>query len=165
MPVNGLTLDQARAIFTGRATRWSQITGNPNDTEEIRVIGRTTASGTRSTLEHYVLGSAQAPVAEAPTTSDTCQDRRPQEASAAAVVCETDSTDDLVAKVVAVDYSIGYADVPVVAETTGVPAISLNGHGSTLTDIFAGYPFWTVEYLYSHGPLRPGANGLCATGR
>jgi phosphate transport system substrate-binding protein len=43
-----------------------------------------------------------------------------------------------------------------VKQTSGVKAVSLDGHNSTLSDILAGYPFWTVEYLYSHGPLKPG---------
>jgi phosphate transport system substrate-binding protein len=155
-PIDNLTLEQARAIFTGKASRWSDITGNPKDNTEIRVIGRNTSSGTRNTLEQYILGTPNAPGAQARSTSDSCQDRRQQDASAAVVVCEVGSTGDLVGKVASVDYSIGYADVPDVKQTSGVRQVRLDGQYSTLGGIFAGYPFWTVEYLYSHGPLQPG---------
>lgn len=155
VPVHNLTLDQVRAIFTGKVSRWSEITGNPRDSEEIKVIGRTDSSGTRRTLETYVLGTRNTPVSQATATSDSCQDRRQRDLSAPVVVCEEGSTGDLVGKVAEVDYSIGYADVPNVAQTSGVTQVSLDGRGSTLGDIIAGYPFWTVEYLYSHGPLTP----------
>jgi phosphate transport system substrate-binding protein len=160
-PINHLTLAQAQAIFTGKVSQWSQITRNPKDTNPIRVVERTASSGTRRALEHYVLGTPNAPVPQAPATSDSCKDVRPQSAGAAVVVCETSSSSDLVSKVASVDYSIGYADVPDVKQAEvkqagGVQAVSLDGRGSTLSDILAGYPFWTVEYLYSHGPRKPG---------
>jgi phosphate transport system substrate-binding protein len=73
------------------------------------------------------------------------------------VVCEQGSTGGLVDKVAEVDYSIGYADVPNVKQASGVRQVSLDGRGSTLDEILAGYPFWTVEYLYSHGLPESGS--------
>lgn len=153
VPVGSLTLDQVRAIFTGQVTRWSQITGNPRDTEEIRVIGRTDTSGTRRTLERHVLGTPDAPVVQAPPTSDTCLDRRSDVPGTAPVVCEQATTDELVNKVASVDFSIGYADMPDVLHAAGVKQIQVSGLSGTLTGIQRGYPFWTVEYVYSDGAL------------
>src|SRR5262249_55052919 len=47
VPISTLSLTDARRIFTGAARIWSDITGNPRDTGEIRVVGRSTTSGTR----------------------------------------------------------------------------------------------------------------------
>lgn len=72
------------------------------------------------------------------------------------MICEQGSTDDLVNTVAQVDYSIGYADVPNVRQTSGVTPVGLDDRAATLDGILDGYPFWTVEYLYGHGPLVPG---------
>jgi phosphate transport system substrate-binding protein len=44
-----------------------------------------------------------------------------------------------------------------VKQASGVKQVTLDGRGSTLEAINAGYPFWTVEYLYSHGLPQPGS--------
>jgi phosphate transport system substrate-binding protein len=156
-PVDRLTLDQARKIFTGAVSRWSEITGNPNDTAEIRVVGRTASSGTRRTLERHVLGTENAPLEQADPTSESCVNRRQEDQHAGAIVCERSSTLDLLNRVSAVDYAIGYADVTDVKQTVGVKIISLDDRDATSDGIRAGYPFWTVEYIYSDGPLRDGS--------
>lgn len=155
VPVDRLTVAQVRAIFTGRVSRWSEITANPADSAEIRVVGRSVTSGTRRTLERYLLGADQA----APT-SESCDNRRQENALARAIVCERSTTTDLLNRVSAVDFAIGYADVPDVRQATGVKPITLDGRDGSLADIRAGYPFWTVEYVYSYGRLE---NGSLAT--
>jgi phosphate transport system substrate-binding protein len=152
-PVNSLTMAQVRAIFTGQATRWSDITGNPRNTEPIRVVGRTNTSGTRNTLETHVLGTPEGPVSQAPATSDSCRDLRSDAPRNATIMCEQDTTQDLVNKVESVDYSIGYADTPDASNAPGVRQVPVDGRSGTLAGIQAGYPFWTVEYVYSEGAL------------
>jgi phosphate transport system substrate-binding protein len=105
-PVNDLSITQVVEIFTGKVSRWSEVTGNLKDTAEIRVVGRAATSGTRRILERYVLGTNQA----APT-SETCDSRRQEQADARAIVCERSTTADVLNRVSAVDYAIGYADV------------------------------------------------------
>jgi phosphate transport system substrate-binding protein len=153
VPVDTLSLGQVRAIFTGKVSHWSEITGNPKDTAEIHVIGRTSSSGTRRAMERYVLGALGT---QAPVTSDSCLDPRPGQ-KVLALVCEKQTTLELVNKVAAVDSAIGYADVSDVNRITGVKHVRLDGRDATLNDIRAGYPFWTVEYIYSYGSLKGGS--------
>ncbi|TCO59568.1 PstS family phosphate ABC transporter substrate-binding protein [Actinocrispum wychmicini] len=152
VPVGALSLTDARRIFTGAARVWSDITGDPRDTAEIRVVVRSSASGTRQTLERYVLGAAQVQ-----STSDTCRTRLPGVPAKLPIVCEEGSTGDVIDRVATLDGAIGYADVSDVEQSTGVKKVVLDRLGPTLTDIRAGYPFWTVEYVYSSGPLEPGS--------
>jgi ABC-type phosphate transport system, periplasmic component len=161
VPVDTLSLDQLRMIFTGQVSRWSEITGNPADIAEIRVVGRTSQSGSRRTLEKYVLGTPAAHGSQADSTSDSCRDRRQGRANARTIVCEQGSTDDVLKKVEQIDYAIGYADAPDAIQKPGVKQLKIDGRGATLKDIHAGYPFWTVEYVYSYGPLP--ASGSLAT--
>lgn len=156
-PVQNISVDQAQEIFKGEARLWSDITGNPSDTAEIRVIGRKESSGTRRTMEQRVFGTPDFPVKQAVPNSDTCVDRWPGTPADHTVVCERESTGDLVNRVAQVRFAIGYADVPDVEQTSGVRAISLNGRGATREGIRSGYPFWTVEYVYSRGPIQVGS--------
>ncbi|MGW4487964.1 PstS family phosphate ABC transporter substrate-binding protein [Amycolatopsis sp. NPDC004368] len=152
VPVDDLSLSDVQKIFTGRARVWSDITGNPRDTGVIRVAGRSTSSGTRRTLEKYLLGTTQAPA-----TSDSCRDLRPGVPATAPIICEQGSTGDLIDRIATLGDAIGYADVSDVAHSTTVKKISLGGRNATLDDIRGGYPFWTVEYVFSRGPLPSGS--------
>jgi phosphate transport system substrate-binding protein len=159
VPISSLSTRDAQRIFTGSARIWSDITGNPRDTGEIRVVGRSTDSGTRETLERHVLSSNPgSPVRQANATSDSCRQLLPGISPQQTIVCEQSSTGDLIDRVANLDNAIGYADVSDVDQTTGVKKISLDGHGATLRDIRDhDYPFWTVEYLYSDTRLEPGS--------
>jgi phosphate transport system substrate-binding protein len=52
-----ITIDQVRDIYLGKITKWSQITGAnvPGTNNQIVVIGRDSASGTRSYFDEFVL--------------------------------------------------------------------------------------------------------------
>jgi phosphate transport system substrate-binding protein len=59
-PVNEIqyiTLDQAKGIYLGTITKWTQITGAnvPNTNNQIVIIGRDSASGTRSYFDETIL--------------------------------------------------------------------------------------------------------------
>jgi phosphate transport system substrate-binding protein len=157
VPIGTLSIADARRIFTGGARVWSDITGNPRDTDEIRVVGRSTDSGTRPSLERHVLGSPDVPVGQVAATSDSCRERRPGVSDQLPIVCVLGSTGDLIDRVATLDNAIGYADVSDVEQASGVKKISLDGLNATLGDIRSGYPFWTVEYVYSHGQPEPGS--------
>jgi phosphate transport system substrate-binding protein len=157
VPTSSLSTRDAQRIFTGSARVWSDITGNPRDTGEIRVVGRSTDSGTRETLERYVLSSnPDSPVRQANATSDSCRERLPGISPQQTIVCEQSSTGDLIDRIANLDDAIGYADASDADQATGVKTVSLDEHAATLTDIRDhDYPFWTVEYLYSNTRLEP----------
>lgn len=152
VPIGALSLADARRIFTGQAHVWRDITGDPRDNTEIRIVVRSTASGTRQTLEKYILAGPQVE-----TTSDTCRSRSPGVSDKLPIVCEEGSTGDVIDRIATLDGAIGYADVSDVEQSTGVKKVVLDRRGPTLADIGAGYPFWTVEYLYSYGRIEPGS--------
>lgn len=155
VPVDNLTSQQVRDIFTGKVTNWSQITNRPEDSHPISVVGRTESSGTRRTLERYVLSAGVVAVSQAATTSDSCSELRQGEKDTATILCERGTTSELIDKIAELDYAIGYADVPDAKRRSGIKMVTLNRHGPTLDDIRSGYPFWSVEYVYSYGQLEP----------
>jgi len=56
-PINDLTLDQLKAIFTGEVTNWVQLDANfPDSGAKIVPVGRDSASGTFETWEKLVMG-------------------------------------------------------------------------------------------------------------
>jgi len=157
VPVAGLSLDQARDIFTGKVGTWGEITGDPALTADVRVVVRADNSGTRRTLQQYVLGTSIDPLTQAAPTSDDCEKRRQGAERASAVVCERGTTADVLNRIAAVNDAIGYADMGEVTRTTGVKPINLNGLKADLDSIQKGYPFWTVEYVYSYGEVADGS--------
>ncbi len=68
VPLDNISMDDLRGIFTGQITNWSQI-GGPD--EDIVVINRASGSGTRSTFEDAVLAGAQAPADFNPQEQDS----------------------------------------------------------------------------------------------
>ena len=64
-PVNTIpyiTLDQAKGIYLGQTTKWTEIAGAdvPGTNNQIVVVGRDSASGTRTYFDQTVLGTATA---------------------------------------------------------------------------------------------------------
>lgn len=59
VPVDDLTADQARGIFTGETTSWSEVGGSDRG---ITVVIRDEASGTREIFDEKVLGKDVMPV-------------------------------------------------------------------------------------------------------
>ena len=60
-PINSLTLEQIRGIYSGEITNWSQVGGND---EDIRAFQRPQDSGSQTALQ-YLMGDT--PIMEAPT--------------------------------------------------------------------------------------------------
>lgn len=140
-----ITVEQLRAIYAGAYTDWSQLRGGAP--LPIRIVGRGGESGTRELFEQRVLGTS-----ESALSSNDCRakDRAPD---APVIRCERDENADVVREIGAVEGAIGYADAPSVAEarkTNALTALSLGGKVfDAAVGVEAGYPFWTVEYLYA----------------
>ncbi|NUT52573.1 MAG: hypothetical protein HOV94_35585 [Saccharothrix sp.] len=143
--LDAITVEQLRGIHSGAYTDWSQLRGGAS--LPIRIVGRGGESGTRELFERRVLGAG-----EAALSSNDCRvkDRAPE---APVIRCERDENVDVVREVGAVEGAIGYADAPSVAEarkTDALTALSLDGKVfDAAAGVEAGYPFWTVEYLYT----------------
>lgn len=145
--VDHLTTDQVRGIYSGNYTNWSQLGGNPLP---IRIAGREGGSSIRRTLEQYVLqGSEGVP------SSNNCQ-TKDQISSAPTTLCELPTTADVVNAVSTVPGAIGYADIAnpdtsnAVSANRVVPVV-LDGRSPRIESP-PGYPFRTVEYLYTWTP-------------
>jgi len=145
VPLYNLTTTNVRGIFNGTITNWDQLPGGPH--LSIRIISRLPGSGSRNTMDRYVLGL---PAAAAATSCTS--DSGPQ-----AVVSCVKSTNGSLQAVSVVQGAIGYAQIGDVAPYAGggVQAVALDGLGGRYGNIGRSansYPFWTVEYLYTYGP-------------
>lgn len=98
-PVEGLTLEQLTAIYTGQVTNWQEVGGSDS---EIVVIGREAGSGTRDGFESIT------------GTQDICCYRQ-----------ELSSNGDVIATVSANPNAIGYASLSAVKDS--VKVITLDG--------------------------------------
>ena len=98
-PVDSLTAEQLRGIYSGEITNWSELGGND---APIAVLGRDAASGTRGAFEE-ILG-----------IEDQC-----------VYLNEYASTGDVVGNVASNPNAIGYASLSAVDET--VTAVAING--------------------------------------
>jgi phosphate transport system substrate-binding protein len=142
--ITNLTTQQAKDIFDGTDTNWSQIPGGPS--EPINVVVRTKTSGTRATFKRYVMGDPK-------TTND-----EPAGAQ------EADKTGELVAKVAGTHGAIGYASTSFVLnsdQASKIFPICVDGFGATKANINNGsYKFWSYEHAYTKGePAASSATG------
>lgn len=146
--VDRLSTGQLLGIYSGRYTNWQQLGGAPMP---IRLVARESGSGTRRTLEQYVL---KAP--EGLPSSDNCTSKDLIH-TAPTILCELPTTQAVVNMVSSVPGAIGYADVDnqgtrnAVAGKRIVPVV-LDGRSPQVASVTDGYPFWTVEYLYTWTP-------------
>lgn len=149
--ISGLTIEQVRGIYAGRYRDWAQL--RPGPSLPIRVVGRGQESGSRRTFERTVLAGTS----EGNLTSDSCEstDRTP---GAPVIRCERDTESQQIDEVISTPGAIGYMDVPLVSE--GLTVLALDSERPSVSGISAGYPFWTIEYLYTKGV--PAAGTLLA---
>lgn len=143
--VSGLTVAQVRDIYAGRYRNWDQLRRGPS--LPIRIVGRGQESGSRRTFEQTVLGASS----EGALTSDSCEaaDRTP---GAPVIRCERDSEARVLDEVASTPGAIGYVDLPSATAARGaLRVLELDGGRPSVSGISAGYPFWTIEYLYTKG--------------
>lgn len=108
--VDGLTTEELAAIYTGEITNWSEVGGAD---EEIVVIGRESASGTRDAFEELLGIEGECAYAQ-----------------------EIDSTGGVVAKVAQISGAIGYVSLDVLDDT--VKALALDDVECSEENIQAG---------------------------
>ncbi|MEC3973775.1 PstS family phosphate ABC transporter substrate-binding protein [Amycolatopsis sp. H20-H5] len=145
--IDGLTLEQVRGIYTGQYRDWQQLRSGPS--LPIRIVSRGQESGTRATFERKVLGHP-----ETILSSDSCLS--PERAIQAPVIrCERSSAAQQLDQIAATPGAIGYSDTPAVkadiARGSRISSVPLDGRYPDVSTISAGFPFWTVEYLYTQG--------------
>jgi len=110
--VSGLTITQAKDIFTGVATNWTQIAGS-NLTTTIDPVGRNSSAGSYTFFQQAVLGGQTQSSNVHPVTSD-----------------------GLVATAVSKDQNgIGYVGLAHAGKGSGVKTVTLNGVACTQANI------------------------------
>ncbi len=125
--ISSLSIDQIQQIYSGRVTFWDQIDKSQQHIP-IRIIGRTTSSGTHAAFVHYVLGGSESSL------------------PASAVI--VNSSSEVVSTVANTPGAIGYSDL---GDATGSVAIlDINQYAPTIPLIEKGsYPFWAIEHMYT----------------
>ncbi|WP_158056763.1 PstS family phosphate ABC transporter substrate-binding protein [Saccharomonospora sp. CUA-673] len=145
--IDDLSTDEIRGIYSGRYTDWAEVRDGPS--LPIRIVGRGAESGSRTTFEETVLGRS-----EGALTSDSC-DGADRVSDADVVRCERGSEPQVVDEVSGTRGAIGYVDVPSAndARSDGreLTVVELDGNYPDAGTVQDGYPFWTIEYLYSKG--------------
>ncbi len=147
--IDHLSADQIQGIYQGRYTNWRQL-GSIVDLP-IRMVSRGASSGSRQTFENYVLKYP-----ENTLSSNSCfeKDRDP---TAPIIRCERDSTTQILDEVDRIPGAIGYADAVQVAKYRNISRARLDDLEPTAQYLPSGYPFWTIEYLYTNGVPASGS--------
>jgi phosphate transport system substrate-binding protein len=129
-PVDDLSMDQLRGIYSGAITNWSEV-GGPD--LAIQVVNRDEASGTREAFRTIVMG-------------DTSFDR------SAAVLPGTGQVRDVVSRTPG---AIGYISIGFVESsnaTTSVKSLSVGGVEATEANVENGtYPISRELYFFTNG--------------
>lgn len=127
-PIEGLTLEQLRGIYTGRITNWKEV-GGPD--LRIVVVSRDSASGTYEAFNHLVLGK------------ERLTPRALYQASNKAVALTVAKTKG----------AIGYVGLAYVEPT--VKAIKVNGVEPSEEAVKEGlYPLQRPLFMYTRGEPR-----------
>jgi ABC-type phosphate transport system substrate-binding protein len=148
-----LTTEQVRDIYAGRYRDWNELRAGPS--LPIRIISRGQESGSRRTFEQTVLDGRS----EGALTSDSCES--PRGSGDPIIRCERGSEQELVDEVSATPGAVGYVDLPSANEANAagrpVTVVQLGEQYPDVSSIPSGYPFWTIEYLYTKGTPPAGS--------
>ena len=151
--VSNLTTAQLRGMFAGTITNWRQV-GGAN--LPVRLVGRTSGSGTRRAFDDKVLGGRDEP----PFSSYDCVSKNAVPSSPV-TRCEVPDTGTLLSRINTIPGTVGYAQISDAAAYADVKRLQLDGADPGITAVQQGrYSFWTVEYLYTYG--TPAAKSLAA---
>jgi phosphate transport system substrate-binding protein len=142
-----LTTAQIKGIYDGAYINWRQL-GGPD--LPIRIISRDFGSGSRRAFDAYVLGGASEP---SPTSFDCRSTSAP---AAPVILCDAQSTGDLLSDVETIPGAIGYAQTGDVATAPAgtLQSVALNGLSGSFGNIGRlkiNYQYWTTEYIYTYG--------------
>lgn len=136
-PVESLTVEQVRMIYTGEITSWNEVGGND---AEIVVVGRDSASGTRASFEELVMDKQEF----------------------VATMLEKNSNGAIQQTIAGTPGAIGYVGLGYVDET--VKGVKMDVDGTlvdpTVENVIAGtYPIARELNMFTKGE----ATGLAAT--
>jgi phosphate transport system substrate-binding protein len=146
--VFNLTVGELRGIFSGAITNWRQVNGA---NLPVRIVTRTSGSGTRRTFDQKVLGGNE------PAFSSYDCKTKDAVPSSRVIRCEVADTTTLLQRVNAIPGAIGYAQVSSAEAYANVGSVKIDGWDPDIGTVERGdYPFWTVEYLYTYGSPAPG---------
>lgn len=147
-----LTIPELRGIFAGTITNWDQV-GGAN--LPVRIVARTTSSGTRRAFDTEILDRA-----EPAFSSYNCltKDAVP---TSPVIKCEMADTGTLLQRVNDIPGAIGYAQVSDAASYANLEIVKIGGWDPDISAVEErNYPFWTTEYLYTRG--TPSSGSLAA---
>ena len=146
--VFNLTTAQLRGMFAGTITNWKQVGGADLP---VRLVGRTSESGTRRAFDTKVLGGRDEPQ----FSSYDCVSKNAVRNSPV-VRCEVPDTGTLLHRIDTIPGTLGYAQISDAATYPNVERVKLDGADPDIGAVESGeYPFWTVEYLYTYGAAAP----------
>ena len=130
-PINALTTEQVRNIYTGKIKNWKEL-GGPD--LSIVVISRDTSSGTYETFESFVMNKEKM----------------------ASNVEQVSTNPQMFGRVESTKSAIGYVGYGFVK--TGVKAVTLNGIKATVQTILNGqYPVARPLYMFTNGYPKLGS--------
>ncbi|CAM4023111.1 substrate-binding domain-containing protein [Nocardia ninae] len=142
--VPSLTEGQIRDLYQGRIGNWREV-GGPD--LPVVLVNRIAGSGSRNTFERRLLGGSQP---DRPHVS--CIAIKGTVLSAA-THCEVQVTKDMQKAVGEIPGAIGYSEYSE-AVAAELATVAINGVTAGRDAAIARtYPFWGVEYAYSHGEL------------
>lgn len=150
--VTDLSPAQVQRLYRGEIRNWRDLGGR---NVPVRLVSRTSDSGTRSIFERSVLNRGH----EEATSSQDCVHQ--DDPRAQVLRCERSRTRQVLETVGEVKGAIGYAEVQAADKAKGVTTLALAGHQATVTAVNQGrYPFHSVEYAYTY--RNPPADSLAS---
>ncbi|MBD0838705.1 PstS family phosphate ABC transporter substrate-binding protein [Streptomyces sp. TRM68416] len=153
LPRGGLSLTDVRRVYAGEVAYWDEL--DPSLPHwRVVLVSRDADSGTRQVFQDRVLGGAWEGV---PSTSLDCATDTDRSAPDR---CELDSTEDVLRTVAETRGAIGYSELNLATDRTGVKRVALDGHEASLNAIehdASPYPYRGVEYAYTHGTPPTGS--------
>lgn len=152
-PVENLSVDQIRRLYSGEIDNWNQIPGGPN--LPVLLISRDANSGTREVFQRRVLGRN-----EPANSSRDCENR--DDRTAPVTRCELDSTAQVLAMVARLPGAIGYTELRAVSGQKGLHKVAIDGRVPNVDELGAStYPYREIEYAYTWG--EPPADSLTSS--
>jgi ABC-type phosphate transport system substrate-binding protein len=152
VPVTTLSLTDIRRLYRGEVTDWKQL-GGP--ALPVVLVSRDANSGTREVFQRRVLGRN-----EPAQSSRDCTTK--DDAEAAVVRCELDSTEQVLDAVARLPGAIGYSEVRSGSDLRGLHRLAIDGRSPDVDEITeSGYPYRELEYAYTYG--QPPADSLTSS--
>ncbi|MCT2590400.1 substrate-binding domain-containing protein [Streptomyces sp. N2-109] len=149
--VREISLKNLRKLYSGEIRNWRELGGRD---VPVRLVSRSSGSGTRSIFQENVLKSFESGV-----SSQDCV--RQDDPAAKVLRCERSSTPVVLSTVGQTEGAIGYGERQAAAQSDGVTLLRLDGQAADSETVRDGtYPFRAAEYAYTYG--SPPADSLAS---